>query len=303
MGAAASGVLILAGPTAVGKTEVALDLAERFEAEIVGADARQIYRDMPIGTAAPTEEQRRRIRHHLVGFLDPHEQYSAARFCRDALAAIRDIAVRGKRAIVAGGTGFYIRALCGDVRLAGAYDPELRNRLMREARVHPPEVLHAWLGVRDPVRASALAPGDRYRVVRALEIALAGGSSEEMRPPTLRESGIPFAKVFLDLDDATLEQRIRRRVGAMLSQGFVTEAEAVGAKAIAADAVGYPHALAYACGWCTDEELRALLVRTTRRYAKRQRTWFRGEPGVEWMSVTEGSWRAAQLARDALGWA
>ena len=128
------GVLILAGSTASGKTQLALDLAREFDAEIVGADSRQIYRGMPIGTAAPTPAQLAEVPHHLVGFLAPEERYSAARYAGEALEAIREIRRRGKRAIVAGGTGFYIRALTGGVALAPQYDEQLRNRLAREAR-------------------------------------------------------------------------------------------------------------------------------------------------------------------------
>ena len=166
------GVLILTGQTASGKSALALQLAERFDAEIVGADSRQIYRGMPVGTAAPSDAERARVRHHLVGFLDPRERYSAARFVADALAAIDDVHARGKRAIVAGGTGFYVRALAGDVTLSPAYDAEVRERLAREARVHPPGVLADWLRALAPARADAIAANDPYRVLRALEVAL-----------------------------------------------------------------------------------------------------------------------------------
>jgi len=280
-------VLVLAGPTASGKTELALELAERYGAEIVGADSRQIYRGMPIGTAAPSAEQRARVPHHLVEFLDPNERYSAARFTDDALRAIAQIHARGRRTLVVGGSGFYIRAVCGDVALSPAYDPDLRARLAHEARLHPSEVLHTWLAVRDPVRARAVAPSDPYRVLRALEIALSGEpatSSAERVRPSLRALGIPFVKLALDVDDAVLDARIAARVDAMLAAGLVEEAHGVGASAVAADAVGYPQALAYLAGHLTAEELRLLLVRATRRYAKRQRTWFRGEPGMQFAS-------------------
>ncbi len=248
---------------------------------------------MPIGTAAPTAAELGRVPHHLVGFLDPHERYSAARFAHDALAAIDAIHARGKRALVVGGTGFYLRALAGDVALAGAYDPLLRERLAREARVHPPEVLHAWLAARDPVRASAIAPTDRYRVARALEIALGPASVQPaaMRADaheSLRARGLAAVKLVLALDAETLEERIARRVDGMLAAGFVAEAERVGSKAVAADAVGYPQAAAYLAGWLDEAGLRAAMIRATRRYAKRQQTWFRGEPA------------AAPLAADAV---
>jgi len=274
-------VLVLTGPTCSGKTALALELAERLDAEIVGADSRQIYRDMPIATAAPTREEQARVRHHLIGFLDPHERYSAARYAADALAAIAGIHARGKRAIVAGGSGFYVRALCGDVALSPAYDATLRARLAREARLHSPEVLHGWLAARDPRRAALLPPGDRYRVMRALEIVLAPPASAGPQP-SLRAAQVPFVKVALDVPQLELDERIERRVDAMLAAGLVEEAEHVGRDAVAADAVGYPQAFAFLSGACTRAELRALLARATRRYAKRQRTWLRSEPAVCW---------------------
>lgn len=296
-------VAILAGATAVGKTALALELAERFDAEIVGADSRQVYRDMPIGTAMPTAAERARVPHHLIDFLDPRERYSAARFARDALAAIEGIASRGKRALVVGGTGFYIRALSGDVALSSAFDPLLRARLAQEAHMHPPDVLHAWLASRDPRRASEIPSGDRYRVVRALEIALAAGGAESPSPQeSLRGAGIRSLKLALDLGDVQLDERIERRVDAMLERGFVLEAERVGAHAVAADAVGFPHALAYLRGWCDAADLRALLVRATRRYAKRQRTWFRGEPDMIHITGPDAAPTIAGLIRALPGW-
>jgi tRNA dimethylallyltransferase len=299
----APGVLILAGPTAVGKTELAVDLAELFGAEIIGADSRQIYRGMPVGTAAPTPEQRARVPHHLIAFLDPAERYSAARYAADAVAAIHDVTGRGKRAIVVGGTGFYIRALCGDVVLSSAYDPDLRARLAREASLHPPDVLHAWLASLDARRAEALPQSDRYRVLRALEVALARPAVPDLPAHSLRDEQTDVLKVFVDVGDEELNARIERRVDAMLDAGLVAEAERIGAGAVAADAVGYLHALAYARGWCSASELRALLVRTTRRYAKRQRTWFSSEPSVTRVRLFEAKAATAGLAREILGWA
>ncbi len=296
-----SGVLILAGPTASGKTELALMLARTFDAEIVGADARQIYRDMPIGTAAPSAAQRAEVPHHLVDFLDPHERYSAARYVVDARAAIDAIHLRGRHAIVVGGTGFYVRALCGDVVLDRTYDPALRARVAHEARLHPPDVLHGWLAALDPARAAAIEPADPYRVARALEIALgrrAPPADELAALPTLRAGAIPYRKLWLEVDPAVLERRIAARVDAMLAAGLVAEAERVGADAVAADAVGYREALAYAAGWASDAELRAQLIRATRRYAKRQATWFRTERDV--VRARPDAVEAA--AREGLGW-
>lgn len=293
-------VLILTGPTCSGKTALAIDLAEQFGAEIVGADSRQVYRGMPIGTAAPSAAQFARVHHHLAGFLDPSQRYSAARFSADALAAIADIAARGKRAIVVGGTGFYLRALAGDVALSPAYDPELRARLVREARLHPPEVMHAWLAARAPARAAQLVAGDRYRVARALEIALSLGvvPALAIAADSLRVRNVRALKLALAVPPAELDERIAARVDAMLAAGFVDEAQRIGSAAVAASAVGYPQALAYLDGRSTAAELRAALVVATRRYAKRQGTWLRSEPALRWVEPDE----AAAAVRSELGW-
>lgn len=286
-------MLVLAGATASGKTELAVELAHRFGAEIVGADSRQIYRGMEIGTALPSPEQLAAAPHHVVDFLDPYERYSAGRYVDDAMAAIAEIRQRGKRVIVAGGTGFYIRALLGRVELAPQYDETLRQRLAHEVRLHPPEFLHAWLSLRDRRRAGALHPADTYRVLRALEIALATPQQERKRQ-TL--SGALL--VFLDVPVEVLDERIAARADRMLERGFVEEAERIGARAVAADAVGYPQALAFVRGWSTERELRALLVRATRRYARRQRAWFRGER--ETLRLQPDAVESA--VRENLGW-
>jgi tRNA dimethylallyltransferase len=294
------GVLILAGATASGKTELALELAAAYDAEIVGADSRQIYRGMPVGTAAPTPEQMARAPHHLVAFVDPAQRYSAGRYAGDALAAIRDILRRGKRAIVAGGTGFYIRALLGGIDLAPQYDESLRDRLAREARVHPAEFLHQWLEKRDEARARALHPGDSYRVLRALEIALAQSSATASpeRTRTLRGEGFASLLVFLDLPQAEIDRRITLRTERMLAAGLLDEAERIGESAVAATAVGYPQALAHLRGWSTLAELRASLERATRRYARRQRAWFRSEPDTVWCAPEA----LHEKVREKLGW-
>jgi len=292
-------VLILGGVTASGKTQAAIALAQRFGAEIVGADSRQIYRGMPIGTAAPSAQERALVPHHLVEFLDPFERYSAARYAQDATAAIEGVLARGRRAIVAGGTGFYLRALAGDVELAPQHDEALRERLAREAAVHPAPVLWEWLQLRDPQRAAALDPGDAYRIVRALEVALSPNArAADGGSRTLRGAGIEFVKLFLDVPMALVDARIAERADRMLAQGLLEEAERVGSEAVAANAVGYPQALAYLRGWSTRDELRGSLERATRRYARRQRSWFAREPGMQ--PVEPG--RLAGAARELLGW-
>ncbi len=295
-----AGVLVIAGPTACGKTDLAIRLAQTFNGEIVGADSRQIYRGMPVGTAAPTAAQRAAVEHHLIGFLDPRERYSAARFSVDAVASIKAIQARGRRAIVVGGTGFYIRALTGGVQLAPEFDAPLRQRLARETQLHEASFLYDWLKVRDARRAAMLHPSDVYRVVRALEVALAPADKtlRDTALTSLATQGIPFLKVFLRVDDAQLDRKIERRTDAMLASGLLEEAERVGADAVAGGAVGYPQALAHLRGWCTFAELRALLVRATRRYAKRQATWFRSEPHTHRLAPGD----VERAAREMLGW-
>ncbi len=291
---------MLAGPTASGKTELAIELAQRFDAEIVSADSRQIYRGMPIGTAAPAPQQLSSVPHHLIGFLDPHERYSAARFSEDATRLVGKIQARGKRVIVVGGTGFYIRTLTGGVELAPQFDESLRERLAGEAKLHDADFLYDWLALRDPRRAAMLERSDAYRVLRALEVTLAPKEARH-RDATLRSlasAGIPFLKVALEIDRDELDRRIERRTEAMLRAGLVEEAQQIGAQAVASSAVGYTQALAYARGWCTMNELRTLLARATRRYARRQATWFRSEPNIRPARAGD----VERLAREILGW-
>jgi tRNA dimethylallyltransferase len=298
--AISSGVLILAGSTASGKTELAIELAREFDAEIVGADSRQIYRGMPIGTATPSAEQLAAVPHHLVGFLDPGERYSAARYANDAIEALRAIRKSGKRAIVAGGTGFYIRALTGGVGLAPQYDEALRERLAREALLHPREFLYGLLERRDKVRARSLRANDTYRVLRALEIAMSAPAASLRSQPlrTLASEGFAWLLVFLDVPWSVIDARISKRVERMLEAGLIDEAQRIGSGAVAANAVGYPQACAYLRGWSTMSELRTSLERATRRYARRQRAWFRGEPAALWLRPAS----VGAAARERLGW-
>lgn len=253
----------------------------------------------------PSAQQRAAVAHHLIDFLAPHERYSAAQFVVDALRTIDEIQARGKRAIVAGGTGFYLRALCGDVQLAPQRDDAVRARLAREATLHPPEVLFEWLRAIAPQRAAALHPGDGYRALRALEVALARREDDRQPAPalpTLRERGISYRKIYLDVERDVLATRIAARVEAMLADGLLEEAWRLGDAVVAADAVGYTQALAYLRGWSTRDELLQLLARATRRYAKRQATWFRIEPDLVRLQREQAFAHAVALARELPGW-
>jgi tRNA dimethylallyltransferase len=253
---------------------------------------------MPIGTAAPSPQQLAAVQHHLVGFLDPSERYSAAQYAMDAAGAIADIHRRGKRTIVVGGTGFYIRALTGGVALAPQYDEGLRERLAREALLHSPQFLHGWLRLRDPARAAALHATDKYRILRALEVALSAPAANSKSARVLLMDHVKFTKIFLDVALDVVDKRIAQRTQQMLRDGLVEEAERLGDSAVAANAVGYPQALAYLRGWSTQTELRASLERATRRYARRQRAWFRSEPATLWLAPES----VLSTVREKLGW-
>lgn len=296
-----AGVLILTGATASGKTALGIRIARAHGAEIVSMDSRQVYSGMPIGTAAPTDAERALVPHHLIGFLDPRERYSAARFVLDALAAIDAIHARGNHALIVGGTGFYLRALCGDTTLAPERDDAIRTRLAREIRLHPTEVLADWLRALEPRREAI--PLDPYRLTRALEIALfasSGARAITSAPlPSLRSCGISYQKIQLAIDPALLAARIEERVDRMLADGLIAEAERVGEDALAADAVGYSDVFAYRRGEASERELRLLLARATRRYAKRQATWFRTEPDLTVVGTAD---EALALARTFPSW-
>uniref|UniRef100_E6PFG7 tRNA dimethylallyltransferase n=1 Tax=mine drainage metagenome TaxID=410659 RepID=E6PFG7_9ZZZZ len=292
-----SDLCVIVGATASGKSEAAMRVARAVGGEIVGADSRQIYRGMRVGTAAPDDLAQREVRHHCVEFLDPEQRYSAAQFARDAIAAIQDIRARGRRPIVVGGTGFYLRVLRGGIALGQRGDEDLRARIAREMRAHPPEVLHAWLALRDPQRAAAIESNDLYRIGRALEIALAPAREEAAAIPTLRSCDLSFRTFALDLPLPEIDRRIEARARAMLASGLLEEAEALGARAVAADAVGYPQALAYLRGQSSFDETLVALARATRRYARRQIAWFRREPDIEWLGAED----LVRAAEEALG--
>jgi tRNA dimethylallyltransferase len=183
-------------------------------------------------------------------------------------------------------------------------DPAVRSRVLREAQTHPVDVLYEWLRSRDPRRAGALSARDPYRILRALEVDLSRANDDTPEVaralPTLRAAGLPFVKLVLRVDMDTLAPRIGARTDAMLAGGLIDEAERIGVDAVAADAVGYREAIAYRRGWLTGGELRVLLARATRRYAKRQLTWFRGEPDIRW--IEPGDVAAVDAAVASIGW-
>ena len=273
---------VLCGPTASGKTALAVALASRLGAEIVSADSQQVYRHFDLGTAKPTPAQLEAVPHHLVSCVDPLEPFSAARFQALADQAIAAIQARGKRVVVVGGTGLYLRVLLHGVVPAPGGDDALRARL--EALEGP--ALHQALAAVDPDSAARLPPADRVRLVRALEIFhLTGKPASAWRAEhAFAPQRYPAAVFVLDPPREALYQAIDRRTRALFDAGLVEEVASLVARgwrdAAPMGAVGYLEALACLEGRLTREEAIARAAQATRRYAKRQWTWFRKEPGA-----------------------
>jgi len=282
-------LLIIAGPTASGKTALAIEIARRWGAEIVGADSQQVYRRFDIGTAKPSQEELSAVPHHLVSVVEPSETFSAARYQALADEAIEDIHRRGKRVVVVGGTGLYLRVLLHGVTEAPGAAPELRARLEAEAARDGRAALHARLAQVDPETAALVSPNDLVRIVRALEIFEQTGmpASEHRRQHGFAKERYPYRLFVLDPPREALYAAINRRVEGMWDAGLLEEARARVAEGLRDAApmrsVGYVQALAVLEGRMTREEAILDTAQQTRRYAKRQLTWFRKEPGAQFV--------------------
>jgi len=282
------------GPTGVGKTAVALELARSLPIEIVSVDSRQVYRRMDVGTGKPSAEERRRVPHHVMDVVEPDEPYHAARFVREAEDAIGQIRGRGRWPVLVGGTGLYYRALVRGLAPRPPADAALRERLRREAEAAGPAALHRCLGEVDPAAAGRLAATDVVRVTRALEVALlTGGPEDPAGARSWGESGPrhPTVTVGLTMERQALYARLDRRVEGMLAAGLLAEVGALLDAGFAADlpamqGIGYRHLAAVLTGRARRGEAVAGMKRDTRRYAKRQWTWFAREPEVTWLQVS-----------------
>ena len=277
-------MIAIVGPTASGKSALAMRVAERMGGEIVSADSRQVYRGMDIGTAKPTIEERARIPHHLVDIVDPGERYDVLRYQRDGRAALAGIRARGRVALVVGGTGLYVRALLDGLELASLpHDPEVRARLESE----DPATLHERLRAMDPNAASRVDPRNRRRLVRYLEVAtIAGG-------PVPRVRGAPLAALRIGLRPPreVLVAAIERRVRDMVAQGVLDEARSLVARGIdprlpSMSAHGYVHWAALLRGEIDLETAIARTARDVRAYSRRQMTWFRRDAAIRWFVPT-----------------
>ncbi len=285
-----SKLLCLLGPTAIGKTEIAIQLAQRLNAEIVSVDSRQIYRQMDIGTAKPTHEEQQTARHHLIDCVDIAQPFSVAEFQTLADNTIADIQNRGKQVLLVGGAGLYFRAIVDGLFQGPAADASLRKRLEQEAAQHGVDVLHKRLRTCDPESADRIHPNNLVRVIRALEVyELTGTPMSELQqqwhPDNQR---YPFVAFGLTIPRELLYRRIEQRVDVMLTHGLITEVESLLTAGYSRDcyalqSFGYKELIAYLDGKCTYDEAVEQLKQNTRRFAKRQLTWFRKDKRIAWV--------------------
>ncbi len=285
-------LLAIVGPTATGKSALGIAMAQRFDGEIISCDSTAVYRGFDIGTDKVPPAEQRGIPHHLVDVVEPIEEYSAARYARDAATVIRDITARGRLPILVGGTGLYYRALTRGMFEGPGRDEPLRRRLERVAARRGPGALHRWLATVDPPSAERIQIPDVKRVVRALEVWIVTG-----RPLTehFAETASPLADyevttVALRIPDEDTMARVARRVDAQFEQGLLDEMRTLLARGVPETALPftglvYRQALEHLHGVRGEPETRELIVRENRQYSRRQLIWFRKEPNLRWIDA------------------
>ena len=283
---------VICGPTAVGKTSLAVALAENLRGEIICADSRTIYRGMDIGTAKPSAELRARVPHHVLDIADPEGTFTVADFQRVARRAIQDIRSRGRLPLLVGGTGLYIRAVVDDLSIPRVPpDRALRDRLMTEERAAGTGALHRRLTTLDPAAAARIHPANLRRVIRALEVIEATGRPISEQQQRGRRP-LRATMIGLVAERAALYRRIDARVDEQLAAGLADETRrlltlGIPAAAPSLQTLGYKELAGWLQGAYGYEEAVRLLKRNTRRYAKRQLTWFRRDPRIEWIDITD----------------
>jgi tRNA dimethylallyltransferase len=298
-----SPVVAVVGPTASGKSALALALARERGGEIVSCDSLQVYRGLDVGSAKATPEERRAVPHHLLDVVDPDQDFSAADYARLARAAIDDVAGRGRLPIVAGGTGLYLRALRRGLFAGPSRDPDLRQRLEKVAARRGAARLHRLLARVDAEAAARIEVNDRLRVIRALEVYRASGRplSAHHREDAPRPDGRHWVVVGLDPTRDALRAAVEARTRSMLEGGLLDEVRGLLDRYGDADlrplrAIGYRQAVAVVRGTQTVDEAQRDIVKETMRYAKRQMTWFRHQEDVRWFA------RAADARAAILDW-
>lgn len=304
-------IICIAGPTASGKTALAVELAKLLDGEVVSCDSMQIYRYMDIGTAKPTKAEMQRIPHHMLDVADPIEEFSVSRYCDMAAPIVDDILLRGKTAIIAGGTGLYMDALIRGNSFAPCPSTGMREKLEAQADQEGMQAMLDLLHTIDPQAASKLHLADRKRILRALEVYYETG--ETITAHNLKTQAIPprYQAVWFGLEDANrtdLYNRIDRRVLKMVDDGLIDEIRGlldrgISEKTTAMQAIGYKEFLSALSGQCSMEDAIKQVQQASRHYAKRQLTWFRRNPAMRWLVRQDGESTSEILskARQALG--
>lgn len=277
------------GPTGVGKTGASILLARELRTEIISADSMQIYRGMDIGTAKPSLDERAGVRHHMIDVADPAEGFSTGRYIESIVPVIEHLHGQGKVPLIVGGTGLYIRAITRGIFCGPSADWDLREELLSIERESPGS-LYLWLRYRDPEAAARIEKNDTRRILRAIEVCIKGQQSMSSFQERLT-SALPyeFVKVGLTRERKELYRLIDSRVDSMVRAGLKTEVEEIlktSPDRTALQAIGYKEFLRFFAGELAIEEVISLVKRNSRRYAKRQFTWFRKEDGVTWMDIT-----------------
>ena len=286
-------VVVVLGPTASGKTSLGIEIAEHFGGEIVSADSMQIYENMDIATAKPTASELARVKHHLIGFVPAGESFSVAKYKEKAIEAIDDILSRNKLPVVVGGTGLYIDTLIKNTEFFDYEESDIREKLEDRCNKDGIETLFNELKTVDPITADRLHINDTKRIIRALEVYYSTGMtiSRQDELSHMKESKYRFCLIGLNANDRQyLYDRINLRVDLMLEEGLIAEAESFFASEIsktAAQAIGYKELKPYFDSLVTLEEATEKLKMETRRYAKRQLTWFRRNPDIHWLNIDE----------------
>jgi len=283
-------VITVVGATATGKSGLSLRLAAALNGEVVNADSMQLYRGMDIGTAKLTETERAGIPHHLLDIWDVTEAASVSEYQRLARRTIADIHARGRLPILVGGSGLYVRAVIDQLEFPGT-DPAVRSRLEEELAAVGPAALHARLAAADPAAAAAILPGNGRRIVRALEVMELSGRPFSAELPGF-DSRYPVQQIGLTLPRAELDRRIGRRVTGMWRDGLVSEVRALEARGLrvgrtASRALGYAQVLRFLDGEWTEEQAAAETAKATRRFARRQESWFRRDPRITWLPADD----------------
>ena len=284
-------LIAVVGSTAAGKSDLAVDLALALGGEVINADSMQLYRGMDIGTAKLTVAQRRGVPHHLLDVWDVTEAASVAEYQDLADAVITDVTARGKVPVLVGGSGLYIRAALGELDFPGT-DEVIRGRLEAQLAGQGPAPLYERLKAEDPVAAAAILPSNGRRIVRALEVIELSGRPFSASMPGY-DGGRPAIQLGVEVDRAELDRRIEARVDRMWAAGFETEVRQLAARGLrdgktASRALGYQQMLRHLDGELTLGEARDETARATRRFARRQESWFRRDPRVRWLGPGEG---------------